>query len=366
MCVIDPHGDLIEEILNFIPQERITDVCIIDPSDDTFPVSFNPLANVDPIFKNQLTQGFIEALKKQFGVNWTPRLEHVFRFTVLALLDYPEATMRSMISILTDATYRQKVIEHIEDEMIRRFWAVEFDDWSEKFNTDTIIPLINKLSQFLSDPMLRYIFTQKENRIDLERLMQENKIILINLSKGKIGEENASFFGSLCMAKIKQAGMSRAKMVKEERNDFYVYIDEFQNLVNETFENVLSEARKYGLNLTLAHQYVNQLSAKVQQEIMGNVGSIITFRIGGEDAVKLKPEYAPVFDVKDMINLGIGEFYIKMTIDGESFDPFSAETLKVLPPIHLSYKEQIINESRSRYAIPMTEARQATLDSLNE
>lgn len=356
VCAIDPHGEFIDDILEFIPEDRIEDVCIIDPSDIEYPASFNPLANVDITFKHQLTQGLIEVLEKQFGANWTPRLEHVFRFTTLALLDYPYATMRGMISMLTDRNYRQKVVEYIQDDMVKRFWAIEFADWSEKFDTDAIIPLVNKLGQFLSDPMLRNIFGQAENKIDLEKLMNDKKIILINLSKGKIGEENSSFFGSMFITKIKQAGMARAKMDKKDRHDFYLYVDEFQNVVTETFENILSEARKYGLNLTMAHQYVGQIIPKVQAAVLGNVGSIIAFRIGGDDAVKLKPEFAPVFDVKDLINLGIGEFFIKMTIDGETYDPFSAETLTVLPPTHPSYRERIIAASRRKYAIPAGDA----------
>jgi len=356
VCVIDPHGELIEDILNFIPKERIEDVCIIDPGDFEYPSSFNPLANIDPTFKHQLTQGLIEVLRKQFGANWTPRLEHVFRFTVLALLDYPHATMRGMISMLTDRNYRQKVVEYIEDDMVKRFWAIEFADWSEKFDTDAIIPLVNKLGQFLSDPMLRNIFGQKQNKIDLEELMNEQKILLINLSKGKIGEENSSFFGAMFLTKIKQAGMARAKLELQDRHDFYLYVDEFQNIVTDTFENILSEARKYGINLTVAHQYVGQLLPKVQQAVLGNIGSIISFRVGGDDATKLKPEFAPVFDVKDMINLGVGEFYIKMTIDGESYDPFSAETLRVLPATHPSYRKEVVDASRRKYAIPAGEA----------
>lgn len=241
--------------------------------------------------------------------------------------------------------------------MVKRFWAIEFADWSEKFDTDAIIPLVNKLGQFLSDPMLRNIFGQKENKIDLEDLMNKSKIILINLSKGKIGEENSSFFGSMFLTKIKQAGMSRAKMEAKDRNDFYLYVDEFQNIVTDTFENILSEARKYGLNLTMAHQYVGQIPVKVEAAVLGNVGSIISFRVGGDDAVKLKPEFAPVFDVKDMINLGVGEFYLKMTIDGESYDPFSAETLRVLPATHPSYRERIIESSRRRFALPVADAK---------
>ncbi len=357
LCLIDPHGETIEDILPFIPEDRIDDVCIIDPSDAAYPVSFNPLANVDPSFKHQLTQGLIEVMEKQFGANWTPRLEHVFRFTCLALLDYPHATMRGMIMILTDRNYRQKVVEYIEDDMVKRFWAIEFADWSEKFDTEAIIPLVNKLGQFLSNPMLRNIFGQKENKIDLARLMHEKKIVLINLSKGKIGEENSSFFGSMFVTKIKQAGMERAVLAPSDRHDFYLYVDEFQNLVTDTFENLLSEARKYGICLTMAHQYVGQLLPKVQAAVLGNTGTIVIFRVGGEDAVKLKPEMAPVFDVKDMINLGMGQIYIKMTIDGETYDPFSAETLRVLAPNHVSYRDRIIEASRQKYSIPADAAK---------
>lgn len=356
LCLIDPHGDVVEAILDYIPKERIEDVCIIDPSDVNFPASFNPLANVDPMFKFQLTQGLIEVLQKQFGANWTPRLEHVFRFTCLALLDYPHATMRGMISMLTDRNYRQKVVEYITDDMVKRFFAIEFADWSEKFDTDAIIPLVNKLGQFLSDPLLRNIFGQKQNKIDISELMNQQKIILINLSKGRIGEENSSFFGSMFLTKIKQAGMERAGIPESERKDFYLYVDEFQNIVTQTFENILSEARKYALNLTMAHQYVGQILPKVHQAVLGNTGSIIAFRVGGEDAVKLKPEFDPLFGVKDMINLAVKEFYIKMTIDGESYDPFSAETLNVLPATHESFKEEIVEASRRKYSISKDDA----------
>ena len=350
-CFIDPHGDVIDAVLDFIPKHRIDDVCLIDPTDMSYPASFNPLTNVDPAFKHQLTQGLIEVMEKQFGANWTPRLEHVFRFSCLALLDYPHATMRGMISMLTDRNYRQKVVEYISDDMVKRFWAIEFADWSEKFDTDAIIPLVNKLGQFLSDPLLRNIFGQKENKIDLEQLMKDKKLIFINTSKGQLGEENSSFLGAMFITKIKQAGMMRSKIPEKDRFDYYLYVDEFHNLVTETFENILSEARKYGLCLTIAHQYVGQIIPRVQAAVLGNTGSIIIFRVGGEDAVKLKPEMAPIFDVKDMINLGMREFYIKMTIDGETYDPFSAETLKVLPPTHPSYRKEIIEASRKKYTI---------------
>ena len=350
ICLLDPHGDIIEDILKFIPQSRVDDVCLIDPGDAEFPVAFNPLANVDENFKFQLTQGMIEVLKKQFGANWTPRLEHVFRFTLLALLDYPRATMRGVISMLTDREYRQKVIEYIQDDIVKKFWAIEFADWSEKFDSDAIIPLVNKLGQFLADPMLRNIFGQTENKIDLGDLMNQEKIVLISLSKGKLGEENSSFFGAMFLTKIKQAGMARALISEEERKRCYVYADEFQNIVTETFENLLSEARKYGLAMVMAHQYIGQLLPKVQSAVFGNVGSMVVFRVSGEDAVQLKPELAPIVKIKDMINLGRREFYIKLLIDGESYDPFSAETLDVLPPNHDSFKDDILKASREKYS----------------
>ena len=357
VCLIDPHGDFIEDILTFIPKERIRDVILIDPSDTEYPVSFNPLSNIDSELKHQVTQGLLEVLEKQFGANWTPRLEHVFRFTTLALLDYPEATMRGMISMLTDRNYRQKVVDYIEDDMVKRFWAVEFADWSEKFDTEAIIPLVNKLSQFLSNPLLRNIFGQKENKIDLGKIMNEQKILLISLSKGKLGEENSSFFGSMFITKLYQAGMARASMKEADRKDFYLYVDEFQNLVTTTFENLFAESRKYGLCITVAHQYMAQLLPQVLATVLGNIGTIVSFRIGGDDANRMAVEMKPVFEAEDMINLGIREFYIKMTIDGETFDPFSAETLKVLPPNHESYKDEIIQHSRNKYALSLEEVK---------
>src|SRR3989338_3302100 len=357
LCLIDPHGDVIGEILNFVPPERAQDVVLIDPSDTKYPVSFNPLENVDPEMKHQLTQGLIEVMEKQFGANWTPRLEHVFRFTCLALLDYPYATMRGMISMLTDREYRQKVVDYITDDMVKRFWAVEFADWSEKFDTEAIIPLVNKLGQFLSNPLLRNIFAQKGNKVDLEDIMNNRKILLINLSKGKLGEENSSFFGSMFITKIKQAGMARADLPEDKRIDFYLYVDEFHNLVTETFENLFTEARKYGLCMIVAHQYMEQLISSVRATVLGNSGTIVVFRVGGDDAKKLEAEMTPIFKAKDMINLGMQEFYIKMTIDGNTYDPFSAETLKVLPAGHESLKGKIIQYSREHYAIPIEEAK---------
>lgn len=352
LLLIDAHGDLVESITHFIPEGRTGDVCIIDPSDAEYPFSFNPLSEVPPMHRHQLTQGLVEVMKKQFGSGWTPRIEHVFRFTALALLDYPHATMRGMIGMLSDAEYRERVIPHIEDEMVVRFWTVEFPKWSEKFDTEAIIPLVNKLGQFLSHPLLKKIFSQEENRIDFGELIGKNAIILVNLAKGQIGEENADLLGAMFLMYARHTGMTRVAMPEWSRSDFYLYVDEFQNYITETFEQFLSEARKYGLCLTLAHQYMGQLDERIQGALLASIGTTIVFRVGGEDAERIEAEMTSVFKAKDIMNLGIQEFYIKMTIDGETCDPFSADTLKVLPPTHESYRDAIRDASRRTFSRP--------------
>lgn len=353
VCVIDPHGDLVESIIDAIPEHRIEDTIVIDPADSQYPISFNPLSNIKNEDKYLVTQGLIEVMKKQFGANWTPRLEHVFRFVVLAMLDYPEATVNGMIKLLTDRSYRQKVVQHIQDDMVKRFWAIEFADWSERFDNEAIIPLINKLSEFLSNPLLRNIFAQIENRINFETIMNSQKIVLLNLSKGKIGEENANFFGSMFITKIYQAGLARAYLPEKKRTDFYIYIDEFQNFMTNTLANLFSESRKYGVCMTVAHQYLGQLSEEVKTTVLGNTGNIISFRVGGEDATALSQEFTPVFSAEDIINLAVREFYIKMAIDGQTYDPFSAETLPLFEPEFTTNREKIIEHTRTNYTVPI-------------
>jgi len=349
LCLIDPHGDLIESLLDFIPEERIDDVVIIDPTDMRHAACFNPFRGNPPEFRHELAQGLLDVMQRQFGSSWTPKIEHLLRFTFLALLDYPDATFYGAMSMLTDGAYRTAVLSHVNDDMVRRFWSAEFPAWAERFDADTIIPLVNKLGQFFSNPVLRGIFSQKENKVDIPDVIRTRRIVLVNLSRGGLGETNAAFLGGIVMAKMKQAGMMRAALRQEERHDFYVYIDEFHALASETLGGILADARKYGFCLTIAHQYLGQLPAKLQMAILGNVGSLVVFRVGGDDAAHLKSEMAPVFDVKDMINLGVQEFYAKMVIDGENYDPFSAETLKVLPAPHPSFRDRIIEASGRKY-----------------
>jgi hypothetical protein len=324
LCFLDPYGEIVKDLLNFTPKNRLNDVVWIDPGDQN-PIAWNPLANVPPEFRYQFAQGIVEIMKKYFVGHWTLRLDHILRFAVLALLEYPAGSLSGLISMLTDKNYRDQVVPHLKNEIVKRFFSLEFDDWSEKFYSDTITPLINKLNQFLADPLLGKIFSGNDNKLDFGQFIKNKKIILVSLAKAKVGEEGARFFGSLLILKLKQAGMSGPY------GDFYLYIDDFPNLITPTFEALFADAKKYGFALTLSHQYMAQISPPTRAGILGGVGSLIVFRVGGSDAEILEPELSPVFKAKDMINLGRQEFYIKLMINGQSYDPFSAETLKVLP-----------------------------------
>ena len=348
--VIDPHGDLIDDILDFIPEDFADSVCLIDPSDEQHPAVFNPLANVAEEFKYRVAQDLVEVMARQFGDSWTSKLEHVYRFSILALLDHKDASLADIIPLLTDKDFRQEAIEQIKDDWVKRFWATEFTSWSQKFDSEAITPLVNKMGQFLADPLLRNIFSQKENAIDFFELMKDKKIILINLSKGRLGEENSSFFGSIFLTKIKQAGMERARIPQKERNRVHLFIDEFHNLVPQTIESMLAESRKYGFAITLAHQYLGQLPEKTKQAIFGNVNTIVIFRISSLDAESVKKEFVPHLDIKDFINLPQMEFYIKTIVNGEATYPFSAKSIYITDENNGRVAEKIRELSRKKYA----------------
>jgi hypothetical protein len=349
--ILDPHGDLVDNVMRFIPKHRIKDVIYFDPADTAFPISFNPLETVDEEYKMQVTIGFLEIFKKLFGSNWTDRLEHVLRYTVLALLDSPNTTVLSILKMLTDKNYRQTIVARIQDNVVKNFWVSEFAGWSEKFDAEAITPLLNKVGQFVATNMIRNIIGQPDNRIDIRDIMDNKKILLMKVSKGLLGEENSGLMGSMIITKLYQAAMSRADIQEEQREDFYFYVDEFQNFATDTFSEILSEARKYRLNLTLAHQYMGQLSDIVRKTVFGNVGSMISFRVGADDAEILQEEYNPIFSKRDIINLGVREFYCKMSVNGEIREAFSARTLSV-PSVKEDYTKEIIEHSRATYCQP--------------
>ncbi|MDO8600918.1 MAG: type IV secretion system DNA-binding domain-containing protein [bacterium] len=362
VCVLDPNGDLISHILDFVPEERMRDVILVDPSDMSHVPAFNPFSGVREELRHQFAESLVEIMEKQFGENWSPNMEHVFRFTILALLEYPEAAMRGMAAMLTDRAYRREVVSHVRDTMVRQFWEHDFEAWAKKFEEAALAPLVNKLAQLSAHPMLRLIFSQRENRIVFEEIMREKKIFLMNCAKGTLGEGASRFLGSLCIMTIAQAGSTRSALPESQRPDFYLYADEFHHFITPTFMNMLAEGRKYGMAITLAHQYLNQLPHDVQAAVLGSVGAMVLFRVSADDAARFEKEMTPVFKAKDMINLGVQEFYIKMTIDGNTHDPFSAEALKILPPPHASFRKEITEESRSRYAIMAEEAKNKLME----
>lgn len=352
--VLDPHGDLVDAVMRYIPEERVKDVVLFDPSDSNYPIAFNPIEKVDEAYKMQLTIGFMDIFKKLFGSNWTYRLEHVLRYTTLALLDSPNTTVLSILKMLSDKNYRQKIVSRIQDNVVKSFWVSEFAAWSEKFDAEAITPLLNKVGQFVSTNMIRNIIGQPESSFNIRDIMDSKKILLMKVSKGLLGEENSSLIGSMIITKIYQASMERAAVREELRKDWYFYVDEFQNFATDTFYEILSEARKYHLALTIAHQYMGQLSSKIRETVFGNVGSMINFRVGAEDANVLEQEYNPIFKERDIINLGVREFYIKMQVDGEQREAFSGRTLNV-PRVEKDFSQAIIENSRKNYCRPKKE-----------
>lgn len=350
VAVVDPHGELIDHILDSIPNSRINDVVYFNPADHDWPIGFNLLENVNPDLKNIVASGVVGIFKKIFE-SWGPRLEYILRNTILALLDYPNSTLLGITRLLVDKDYRKKVVEKIQDPVIRDFFINEYEKYDPKFRNEAIAPIQNKVGQFLSSSTIRNIIGQPVSTFNIEKLMNEGKILLINLSIGKIGEDNSALLGSMMITKIQLAAMSRANIAEKNRRDFYLYVDEFQNFATESFAVILSEARKYRLNLILTNQYIAQMPEDVAKAIFGNVGTLISFRVGSTDANFLVKEFEPVFDANDMVNLDNYHIYSKMAIDGVTRPAFSAITL---PPTtsKIGNKDKIIKVSRERYSKP--------------
>lgn len=349
-CLLDPHGDLADELLQFVPKERIKDVVYINPTDRDFPIGFNPLEPVDDYeFRQHLSVFFIAIFKKLFAATWNSRMEHLIRYITLALLETPDSNILGIPRILSDTTYRQRVIMQIQDPVVKSFWTNEFATYNQQYSNEAVVPILNKVGQFISNPIVRNMIGQQKNSLDFEKFMNEGKIVLINASKGKLGDDNAALLGSMFITKIQQAALARAKIPEEQRKDFYFYVDEFQNFATDAFSSILSEARKYHLDLTIAHQYIAQLPDEVKATAFGNVGSMIAFAVGGDDAAYLAKEFSPVFSPDDMINLNVREMYIKMSVDGKLTTPFSATTLTVPKP-SFDYSVEIVDHSRMTYA----------------
>ena len=349
-AVIDPHGDFASDVLRYIPQNRVEDVVYFNPADTDYPIAFNPLEVSDPSMKSHISSEVVGSLKRMFGYSWGPRLEYILRYTILALLDYPNATLLGITRMLTEKQFREDVISQIQDPVVKNFWVNEFSSWNEKFASEAVAPILNKVGAFTANPLVRNIIGQPQSAFNVRHMMDEGKILIVNLSRGQVGEDNAATLGSLMVTKIQLAAMSRADIPSiEARRPFNLYVDEFQNFATDSFAVILSEARKYGLNLTIANQYISQMSEEVRDAVFGNVGSKISFRVSADDAPYLAKYFAPTFEDEDLIKLNNQHFIISMSIDGESAGSFTARSLRV-PQVETDFIPGIIENSRRNYA----------------
>lgn len=365
-CYVDPHGDTAEKILQWIPKDRIADTIYFNPADRMHPIAFNVLERVEPIFRNNIASGLVSVYKKLWADSWGPRLEYILRYTLLALLDAPDSTLLGVNRILVDKPYLNHVLRYVEDPVVRSFWNDEFSKWNERNLAEVISPIQNKVGQFVSNSMIRNIIGQQESTISMRKIMDEKKILILNLSKGHMGEDASALLGAMLITKIQLAAMSRVEIKNEEdREDFYLYVDEFQNFVTESFANILSEARKYRLCLTVAHQYIAQLtigsSTTVRDAVFGNVGTLIAFRVGATDAEFLEKEFTPQFLIEDLINLPQYKIYLRLMVNGVSSDPFSADTLPPLGKQDLGNGQAVIDYTRAHY----TRTREEVMNTIN-
>jgi hypothetical protein len=365
-AVIDPHGDYASNVIKYIPKHRIKDVVYFNPADSEFPIGFNPLELTDSTSKGQVSSELVGVLKRMFD-SWGPRLEYILRFTILALLDYPNATLLDITRMLVDKNFRNDVIQHIDDPVVKNFWVTEFASWNDKFASEAVAPVLNKVGAFTANPLIRNIIGQPKSTFNIRKLMDEGKILIVNLSRGLVGEDNAAILGSLFVTKIQLAAMSRADIPNlADRRPFYLYVDEFQNFATDSFAVILSEARKYGLNLTVANQYISQMSEPVRDAVFGNVGSMISFRVSPDDSPFLVKYFEPQFEANDLSQFHNRHFVASISINGEKASPFSATTLNI-PSVYEDNSKVIIDNSRKNYAQDKTiveqKIREATLGS---
>ncbi len=347
-ALLDPHGDLVKRVKARIPWSRRDDLIDFDVPDKNQPYGFNPLANVAADKRPLAASGLIQVFKHLWADSWGPRLEYILRNSLLSLLDYPNATLADILKLLSDRDFRKKVIPFIQNKQIKEFWIKEFDKYPERFKVEAISPIQNKVGAFLSHPLLQKILTNPEKPLNLRKIMDEGKILLVNLAKGSIGEDTSNLLGSLLISRFDLAALSRANVPEEERGDYSLYLDEFHNFTTQSLVLMLSELRKYRLSLVLAHQYLTQLEPSIKDAVLGNVGTIIVFRIGANDAEIFAQEFAPEFKLTDFTNLPNYQIYLKLMIDGKISRPFSGVTL---PPDD-SPPDSLLENSASSDSLP--------------
>ena len=355
IAFIDPHGGTAEKLLSYVPENRIKDVLYFAPFDMEFPISFNVMEDVGVDKRHLVVNGLMSTFEKIWEDMWSARMAYILNNTLLALLEYPGSTLLGINRMLSDKEYRKLVVANVKDPSVKSFWVDEFGKYTDKYAAEATPAIQNKVGQFTSNPLIRNIIGQPTSSFDIRKIMDEKKIFIINLSKGRVGEGNANLLGSMLITKIYLAAMSRAdasEAALHKLPNFYLYVDEFQSFANKSFADILSEARKYKLNLTIAHQYIEQMEEEVRDAVFGNVGTMVTFRVGAYDAEVLEKEFAPQFTMEDLVNLGIYQIYLKLMIDGVGSPPFSATTMSPIVFPAVSFKEQIIDSSRKNFAAP--------------
>jgi len=349
LCLIDPHGDIATDILNYIPHDRIEDVIYFNPADIEYPIAFNPLKGIHPNHHHLVASGLVSTFKKIWADSWGPRMEYILRIALLTLLETRNASLLDIQPLLTDPNFRNNILSRSIDPYILSFWRNEFEKYAPSLKSEAIAPILNKTGLFLSSAPLRNIVGQKVRGFNMQEIMNEGKILICNLSKGDLGEDVSALLGSMLVTNIQLAALYRARQPEHMRRPFYLYVDEMHSFVSLSFADILAEARKYGLSIFLSHQYIEQTHEKIRAAVFGNVGTMITFRIGAEDAEFMEKEFEPVFNRYDLVNLPRYSIYLKLMIDGTTSQPFSADTLS-LKKYDITYKTEIIAHSRQANA----------------
>ena len=355
MAFIDPHGSAAEKLLEYIPEHRVNDVVYFAPFDLDNPVSFNVMEDVGPDKRHLVVSGLMSTFKKIWVDAWSARMEYILTNALLALIEYPDTTLLSVNRLFSDKHFRNRVVDYVKDPAVKAFWTEEFAAYTDRFAAEALPAIQNKIGQFTGNPLIRNIIGQPHSSFDIRKIMDEKKILIINLSKGLVGDTNANLLGSMLTTRIYLAAMSRADLpptVMKTMPNFYFYVDEFQSFANATFANILSEARKYHLNLIIAHQYIEQMEEDVRNAVFGNVGTTVAFRVGPFDAEVLETIFTPRFLAADLVNLGAYQIYLTLMIDGIGSQPFSAVTLPEIPPPRISCRDMVVAASRKHFATP--------------
>jgi len=369
LAFIDPHGGTVDHLLDYIPENRVKDVVYFAPFDMEHPIAFNVMEDVGYDKRHLVVSGLMATFKKIWEDAWSARMEYILTNTLLALLEYPDATLLGVNRMYTDKVYRQKVIDNVKDPVVKDFWTKEFANYGDRYTQEATPAIQNKVGQFTGNPLIRNIIGQSKSSFDIRTMMDEKKILIINLSKGLVGETNMRLLGSMLTTRIFLAAMSRANESTEglkKLPNFYFYVDEFQNFANETFAEILSEARKYKLNLVIAHQYIEQMEEEVRDAVFGNVGTTVVFRVGPFDAEVLETIFMPKFTKEDVVTLDRRQIYLSLMIDGVGSAPFSAVTIPPIEAPPVSYREQIVEASRAQFTAQRGGVEKAVIEELAE